>query len=128
MFPLAATAQNAADQGTCIAVVEAATADPVDYAATVELLRQFGPTCENNVEFQQWGNEVLMGILLTHPLLVIRGLKAKDVDESRVLKQLRNPLLDHPLDSVITRVANLPESTQRDSVLAALKFAAVRLD
>jgi hypothetical protein len=62
----------------------------------IEFLKTFGSECENNVEYNEFSNEVLFKALQTDPELFMSSIdkEKNEIDLDAIIFNLENPLFD----------------------------------
>ena len=91
----------------------------------LDFLSVFSVTCEANVEFGQWSNELLFKILDRNPELTLMVLSdhIDQLDTTSIYKELQSPLYDLiPVDSITSKIEALTINEQiKSSVLLRLE-------
>jgi hypothetical protein len=91
----------------------------------LDFLSTFSVICEANVEFGQWGNELLFKILSTNPELALKVFSnsLSELDTTSIYEELESPLHDLiPIDSIISKIEPLEIDEQlKKSVLERLE-------
>ena len=126
LMPAIAAAQP--NEPCTSAVAAVANQERPRFASVVTFLSAFGPECEDNVEFEEWGNRVLFNVLAASPSQFLRAMRAPGVKQEAVLAALRAPLLDERIAELRSHVAVQRASAEREAVLAALEEAARSLE
>lgn len=67
----------------------------LNYKIVEEFLTSFDKSCESNVEFSQWSNEILFKVIENSPEIYFAVYQNLDNDDKEhLLKELRNPIHD----------------------------------
>jgi len=86
----------------------------------------YGPKCGTNVEFSEWGNELLFGALIKQPDLFIKILSKQNASViSKVVKELESPIHDGiDLTKTFSAAKNVKNYKKtKNSVLSAIQIA-----
>lgn len=70
------------------------TMENPDKVAILNFLFTFDETCNSNVEYSEFSNEVLFQVVQKHPNQVLELLSNKRVKTQIILKELKSPLSD----------------------------------
>ncbi len=99
--------------------------DALPEGQVLKFLSTFQKDCNSNVEFSEYGNEVLFKLIQKHPDQVMEVLETTPkLDLPYILKHLRNPLLDFDLAALTQRIMLIPGNGKvKGQVLDALEKA-----
>ena len=104
--------------------------DSLNSKTLIQFFTTFDSTCESNIEYSEWSNELLFKVLERHPE---QSLKILEADHSKrvdyILAELEDPLLDVDIKKVYIRVhSSNRKSSIKSKVLSALQSAATKMD
>jgi hypothetical protein len=91
-----------------------------------DFLCTFDSSCETNVEFSQWSNEMLFKLLDKEPELVIKVFDQSHLDNiGNLLDEIENPIHDFDYQRIYGKVSEVQtEKDYREKVLKSLELAA----
>lgn len=88
----------------------------------LNFLYSFDASCELNVEYSQYSNEILLRTLYEHTLVTLSLLTEPNVNTVIILKEIKNPVNDtYKSSDIIERVKELPSSDIKEKVIEVLK-------
>ncbi len=81
----------------------------------------FDKSCSNNVEYSEFSNEVLFKVVYNYPNEFINALSNMLIDQTYILEELSNPVLDFEWNKIITVIKNTEQSKMKNKILYSLK-------
>ena len=85
-------------------------------------LYTFDESCNNNVEYLEFSNEILFQSLYKHPEQVLKLLSYKNVNTNLILEELRTPVNDrYNTEDIIKEVDKVEESEIKNRVKKSLR-------
>lgn len=99
--------------------------DSLTFDIVSEFLCTFDRSCSVNVEYSEWSNETLFRVLETDPALLLQVLATGVVDNTMILNEIQNPVVDLDLQGVYDNVKGISASLDmKVKCLEALVVAA----
>jgi hypothetical protein len=91
-----------------------------------DFLCTFADSCEINVEYSEWSNEVLYELLENEPEMVINVLESGENKISKtVLNEIENPVYDFDLQKIYEKVSAIKnQGSLKGEILKSLVLAA----
>jgi len=122
---MTAFSQNECEKCSRIAILK--LSENIDNPSEAEIncfLNSFDGSCMNNAEYSEWSNEVLYDLLEKFPERLITALETDNqFNETEILNEICNPLLDENYDLIIETLLQLDKSDSRELILLAVKIA-----
>lgn len=89
----------------------------------LNFLYTFDESCNNNVEYLEFSNEILFQSLYEHPQQVLKLLSHKNVNINLILEELKTPINDkYNIKDIIREVNKADESEMKDKVKKSLSL------
>ncbi len=100
--------------------------DNLTFQMVIDFLCTFDSSCDTNIEFSEWSNEMLYKLLDKEPELIIKGLDPGRLDNIEILlDEIENPIHDFDYQIIYEKVSEVKtENDFKRKVLKSLELAA----
>jgi len=90
-----------------------------------DFLRTFDISCETNIEFSQWSNEMLYKLLDKDPGLVFKVLEQGQWNMEILLNEIKNPIHDFDYQKIYDKISNTATKSEfQKRILKAIEIVA----
>lgn len=91
-----------------------------------DFLLTFGEECRNNIEYQEWSNELLFKALTHQTELVLKTIESEEnrIELDEILEVISSPLLEENIDKIIQEANHVEMNKElKKRILDNLKTA-----